>query len=121
MEDLKIFNLDEIKELIKNEKNIVVQYIDYDRKGKIFSSITLDNIDENFYKLYIFNENFMITAFNFGDGIIKYSEIKKENISNSKIEYYYLNDGKRLKVRIGNIGERSVFQYIGIEGGRDNG
>ena len=44
-------------------------------------------------------------------------EVKKEDIANEKIDYYYLNDGKRLKVRIGNIGERNVFQYIGIKGG----
>lgn len=115
MEDLKVFKLDEIKELIKNEENIVVQYIDYDREGRIYRG-NLDEIDEKFYKLYIFNENFMITAFNFGDGDIKYSIIRKKDISNEKIEYYYLNDGKRLKVRVGIIGERSVFQYVGIGG-----
>lgn len=116
MEDLKVFKLDEIKALIKNEEDIVVQYIDYDREGRIYRG-SLEEVDEKFYKLYIFNENFMITVFNFGDGNIKYSGIRKEDISNAKIEYYYLNDGKRLKVRVGNIGERSVFQYIGIEGG----
>lgn len=117
MEDLKLFSLNEIKEKLKSEEDIFVQYIDYDREGKIFSKESLDEIDENFYKLYIFNNNFMITAFNFGDGMIRYSEVKKEDIANEKIDYYYLNDGKRLKVRIGNIGERNVFQYIGIKGG----
>ena len=117
MEDLKIFNLDEIKERLADEKDIFVQYIDYDREGKILSKESLDEIDENFYKLYIFNEKFMITAFNFGDGTIKYSEVKEEEIENKKDKYYYLSDGRRLKVRVGNIGERSVFQYVGIKGG----
>lgn len=35
MEDLKVFNLDEIKERLKEEKDLTIQYIDYDREGKI--------------------------------------------------------------------------------------
>lgn len=116
MEDLKLFKLNEIKEKLKDEKDLVVQYINYDREGKIYRE-DLDKIDENFYKLYIFNDNFMITAFNFGNEDIRYSEIKKDDIENEKIKYYYLNDGKRLEVRVGNIGNRAVFQYVRIAGG----
>lgn len=122
MEDLKLFRLNEIKEKLKSEEDIFVQYIDYDREGKIFSKESLDEIDENFYKLYIFNNNFMITAFNFGDGIIKYSEIRKSDIIEESIKFYYLKKEKRLKVRIGKVKindneSREVFQYIEIEGG----
>ena len=116
MEDLKVFNLDEIKERLKEEKDLTIQYIDYDRKEKIYRG-ELEEIDENFYKLYIFNDNFMITAFNFGDGDIRYSEIKKSDIVDEEIKYYYLNDGKRLKVRFGKKNGIETFQYIGIVGG----
>jgi len=112
MEDLKVFNLDEIKE----EKDLTIQYIDYDREGKIYRG-ELETLDTNFYKLYIFNDNFMITAFNFGDGEIRYSEIRKSDITDEEIKYYYLNDGKRLKVRFGKKNGIETFQYIDIVGG----
>lgn len=116
MEDLKLFNLDEIKERLKEEKDLTIQYIDYDREGKIYRG-ELEGIDENFYKLYIFNDNFMITAFSFGDGDIRYSEIRKSDLEDEEIKYYYLNDGKRLKVRFGKKNGIETFQYIGIVGG----
>ena len=112
MEDLKVFNLDEIKE----EKDLTIQYIDYDREGKIYRG-ELETLDTNFYKLYIFNDNFMITAFSFGDGDIRYSEIRKSDLEDEEIKYYYLNDGKRLKVRFGKKNGIETFQYIGIVGG----
>ena len=59
MEDLKIFNLNEIRERLKEEKDLTIQYIDYDREGIIYRG-ELEGIDENFYKLYIFNDFFMI-------------------------------------------------------------
>ena len=116
MEDLKVFNLDEIKERLKEEKDLTIQYIDYDREGKIYRG-ELETLDTNFYKLYIFNDNFMITAFNFGDGEIRYSEIRKSDIIDEEIKYYYLNDGKRLKVRFGKKSGIETFQYIDIVGG----
>lgn len=116
MEDLKIFNLNEIRERLKEEKDLTIQYIDYDRERKIYRG-ELEGIDENFYKLYIFNDNFMITAFNFGDGEIKYSEIRESDIEDKETRYYYLNDGKRLKVRLGKKNGIDVFQYIGVVGG----
>lgn len=116
MEDLKLFNLDEIKERLKEEKDLTIQYIDYDREEKIYRG-ELEGIDENFYKLYIFNDNFMITAFSFGDGEIRYSEIRKSDLEEEEIKYYYLNDGKRLKVRFGKKNGIETFQYIGIVGG----
>ena len=113
MEDLKVFNLDEIKERLKEEKDLTIQYIDYDREEKIYRG-ELETLDTNFY---IFNDNFMITAFNFGDGDIRYSEIKKSDIVDEEIKYYYLNDGKRLKVRFGKKNGIETFQYIDIVGG----
>lgn len=118
MEELKIFDLDVIKNIFKGKENVVVQYINYDREGKIYLS-NLDEIDEKFYKLYIFNDECMVTAFNFGNGDVRYNKIEKNEIENSKINYYYLNDRKRLKVRVGYIGTRNVFQYIGIVGGEE--
>lgn len=116
MEDLKVFNLYEIKERLKEEKDLTIQYIDYDRVGRVCRE-NLENLNIDFYKLYIFNDNFMITAFNFGDGDIRYSEIKKSDIEDEEIKYYYLNDGKRLKVRFGKKSGIETFQYIGIVGG----
>ena len=59
----------------------------------------------------------MITAFNFGDGEIKYSEIRESDIEDKETRYYYLNDGKRLKVRFGKKSGIETFQYIDIVGG----
>ena len=90
------------------------------------------------YKLYIFNNDSMITVYNFGDEY-KYSRIDKEDFKEESdeknIKYIYLKESdkekykdktkalnERLKVRIGRLKtktEREVIQYIEYIGGEN--
>ena len=92
------------------------------------------------YKLYIFNNDSMLTVYNFGDEY-KYSRIDKEDFKEESdeknIKYIYLKESdkekykdktkalnERIKVRIGRLKtktEREVVQYIEYIGGEDNG
>ena len=92
------------------------------------------------YKLYIFNNDSMITVYNFGDEY-RYSRIDKEDFKEESdeknIKYIYLKESdkekykdktkalnERIKVRIGRLKtktEREVVQYIEYIGGEDNG
>ena len=86
------------------------------------------------YRIYIFNEDFMITIFNFGNDEFgntqyRYNEILNSDFKNSYIKYIYSKDPKepknaqkysKLKVRVGTLknNEREAIQYIGyVEGG----
>ena len=96
------------------------------------------------YKLYIFNDDFMITVYNFGSEY-RYSRIDRDDISEVAIKYIYLKEkskeeyknkekaiNEKLKVRIGTVkrkikdknGEektvdREVVQYIEYIGGEN--
>ena len=81
---------------------------------------------KDMYKLYIFNDEFMVTIYNFGNEY-RYTKIDKKDIIEEKIKEFYLkNDEKlnlknneKLKIRIGKIKgtEREIVQYIGFIGG----
>ena len=72
----------------------------------------------SFYRIYIFNDDYMVTIFNFGKENLKYNKIKKEDFDNYSEKYIYLETNKkelknkRLKVRVGNLKSREVVQYI---------
>ena len=154
MKELEDIKLEDIKKIeISKPYNLI--YLDYNKEEgiKIFKKNdqykrdinTLSDEDlKNMYKLYIFNNDSMITVYNFGDEY-KYSRIDKEDFkeeSNEKnIKYIYLKESdkekykdktkalnERLKVRVGNVerkikdknGEekivdREVIQYIGYK------
>ena len=131
MEEFKTLSLGEIKEKITSTQDLYLVSVNYDNKDgiKLEKNINLSNLDtileevKNFYKLYIFNEDFMLTVFNFGDNEYKYSKVKKSEFDkNEKGEiketkkYVYMREYGRLKVRIGKIGEREVIQYIKFGG-----
>lgn len=129
MEEFKTLSLEEIKNKIETNQNLHLVSVDYDNKNGIrlekdveFSK--LDTILEeikNFYKLYIFNDDFMLSVFKFGDNEYKYNKILKEDFTKESIKYIYMKEHERLKVRIGKIGEREVIQYISFEkGGNEN-
>ena len=77
MEEFKTLSLGEIKEKITSTQDLYLVSVDYDNKDgiKLEKNINLSNLDtileevKNFYKLYIFNEDFMLTVFNFGDNV----------------------------------------------------
>lgn len=126
MEEFKTLTLEEIKNKIETNKNLHLVSVDYDNKNGIrlekdveFSK--LDTILEefkNFYKLYIFNDDFMLSVFKFGDNGYKYNKILKGDFTKESIKYIYMKEYGRLKVRIGKIAEREVIQYIKF-GGED--
>ena len=133
MEEFKTLSLGEIKNKITSTQDLYLVSVDYDNKDgiKLEKNINLSNLDtilekvKNFYKLYIFNEDFMLTVFNFGENEYRYSKITKSEFDKNEkgeiketIKYIYMREHGRLKVRIGKIGEREVIQYIKF-GGED--
>ena len=131
MEEFKSLSLGEIKNKVESTQNLFLVSVNYDKKGGIrlekdIEPSKLDTILEevkNFYKLYIFNEEFMMTIFNFGNEEYRYSKVKKSDFDKNEenriienIKYIYMREYRRLKVRIGKIGEREVIQYIKFGG-----
>ena len=149
LEDIK---LEDIKKLeLSKPYNLI--YLDYNKEEgiKVFKKNDKDKRDintlsdddlKNMYKLYIFNDDFMITIYNFGSEY-RYSRIDRDDISEVAIKYIYLKEkskeeyknkekaiNEKLKVRIGTVkrkikdknGEektvdREVVQYIEYIGG----
>ena len=132
--------LEEIK-TIKDIENLNLSkpynwvYLNYDKKEGVKLFKEMDNKEINslsdkefkdMYKLYIFNDEFMVTIYNFGNEY-RYTKIDKKNIIEEQIKEFYLkNDEKlnlknneKLKIRIGKIKgtEREIVQYIGFIGG----
>lgn len=144
MIELQDIKLEDIKKLeISKPYNLI--YLDYNKEEgiKIFkqnSNKDIDSLSEedlkNMYKLYIFNNDSMITVYNFGDEY-RYSRIDKDDIEEVATKYIYLKEKskeeykkkekavhERIKVRIGRLKtktEREVVQYIEYIGGEDNG
>ncbi|WP_462422324.1 hypothetical protein ABF218_05540 [Fusobacterium pseudoperiodonticum] len=144
MIELQDIKLEDIKKLeISKPYNLI--YLDYNKEEgiKIFkqnSNKDIDSLSEedlkNMYKLYIFNNDSMLTIYNFGDEY-KYSRIDKDDIEEVTTKYIYLKEKskeeykkkekavhERIKVRIGRLktkSEREVVQYIEYIGGEDNG
>ena len=144
MIELKDILLEDIKSLeLSKPYNLI--YLDYNKeKGiKIFKENDIDKKDvhslldddlKNMYRLYIFNDDSMITIYNFGNEY-KYSKIDKEDINEVSLKYIYLKEtdkekykdktkalNERLKVRIGTLKEnlgREVVQNIGYIGGEN--
>ena len=140
MIELQDIKLEDIKKLeISKPYNLI--YLDYNKENgiKIFKKNDKDKRDintlsdddlKNMYKLYIFNNDSMITVYNFGNEY-KYSRIEKEDFKEESdeknIKYIYLKESdkekykdkrkalnERLKVRIGNV-ERKIKDKNGEE------
>ena len=147
LEDIKLENIKNLE--LSKPYNLI--YLDYNKENgiKIFKKNDKDKRDintlsdddlKNMYKLYIFNNDSMLTIYNFGDEY-RYSRIDKEDFKEESdeknIKYIYLKESdkekykdktkalnERIKVRIGRLKtktEREVVQYIEYIGGEDNG
>lgn len=146
MIELQDIKLEDIKKLeISKPYNLI--YLDYNKEEgiKIFkqnSNKDINSLSEedlkNMYKLYIFNNDSMLTVYNFGDEY-KYSRIDKEDFKEESdeknIKYIYLKESdkekykdktkalnERIKVRIGRLKtktEREVVQYTEYIGGEN--
>ena len=107
------------KELINTSYNLL--YLDYDRENgvRFFKNIS-ELTDENrkkFYKVVIFNNDFMITVYNLGEER-RYSRIEENDFKESMIKEFYTTLGKKFAVRVGKTSEGTeIFQYIGFVGG----
>ena len=85
MEEFKSLSLGEIKNKITSTKDLYLVSVNYDNENgiKLEKNIKTSNLDKileeikDFYKLYIFNEDFMLTVFNLGDNEYKYNKITK--------------------------------------------
>lgn len=146
MEEFKKITLEEIKELTfskaynivcinYDEENGINIFTEEDTKNYLEKDIAsflelqkVKNKIEDIYRIYIFNESFMKTIFNFGNGEYRFNEVLDSDFKNSYIKYIYSKDPKnpkntekyvRLKVRVGILtnDEREIIQYVGyIEG-----
>ena len=146
MEDIKKLELSKPYNLIYldyNKENGIKTFKENDENKRDIHNLSDDDL-KNMYKLYIFNDDFMITVYNFGSEY-RYSRIDRDDISEVAIKYIYLKEkskeeyknkekaiNEKLKVRIGTVkrkikdknGEektvdREVVQYIEYIGGEN--
>ena len=146
LEDIKKLELSKPYNLIYldyNNQNGIKTFKENDENKRDIHNLSDDDL-KNMYKLYIFNDDFMITVYNFGSEY-RYSRIDRDDISEVAIKYIYLKEkskeeyknkekaiNEKLKVRIGTVkrkikdknGEektvdREVVQYIEYIGGEN--
>ena len=128
-----------MKEELQNDIYNLV-YINYEKENgiKVFKNegnalnLLSESDFENFYKIYIFNNNFMKTIYKFGEGDYRYSEVNSEEfVENTKkfreilIELKADQDKKgynRLKILIGEnkITKKEIIQFLEFLGGEKN-
>ena len=134
--EFKEFDKEKMKEELRNDIYNLV-YINYEKENgiKIFKNegnalnLLSESDFENFYKIYIFNNNFMKTIYQFGEDDYRYSEVNSEEfIENTKkfreilIKIKENPDGKkvnRLKVLTGEnkITKKEIVQFLEFLGG----
>ena len=134
--EFKKFDKEKMKEELRNDVYNLV-YINYEKENgiKIFKNegnalnLLSESDFENFCKIYIFNNNFMKTIYQFGEDDYRYSEVNSEEfIENTKkfreilIELKDDQDKKeynRLKVLTGEnkITKKEIVQFLEFLGG----
>ena len=134
--EFKEFDKEKMKEELRNDVYNLV-YINYEKENgiKVFKNegnalnLLSESDFENFYKIYIFNNNFMKTIYQFGEDDYRYSEVNSEEfIENTKkfreilIELKDDQDKKeynRLKVLTGEnkITKKEMVQFLEFLGG----
>ena len=137
--EFKKFDKEKMKEELRNDIYNLV-YINYEKENgiKIFKNegnalnLLSESDFENFYKIYIFNNNFMKTIYKFGEDDCRYSEVNSEEfVENTKkfreilIEFKENSDiknDKRLKVLSGEnkITKKQMVQFLEFLGGERN-
>lgn len=137
--EFKEFDKEKMKEELRNDIYNLV-YINYEKENgiKVFKNegnalnLLSESDFENFYKIYIFNNNFMKTIYKFGEGDYRYSEVNSEEfVENTKkfreilIELKADQDKKgynRLKILIGEnkITKKEIIQFLEFLGGEKN-
>ena len=137
--EFKKFDKEKMKEELQNDVYNLV-YINYEKENgiKVFKNegnalnLISESDFENFYKIYIFNNNFMKTIYKFGEDDYRYSEVNSEEfVENTKkfreilIEFKDDQDEKeynRLKILTGEnkVSGKEMIQFWGFLGGEKN-
>ena len=137
--EFKEFDKEKMKEELRNDVYNLV-YINYEKENgiKIFKNegnalnLLSESDFENFYKIYLFNNNFMKTIYQFGEDDYRYLEVNSEKfVENTKkfreilIKIKENPDGKkvnRLKVLTGEnkITKKEIVQFLEFLGGERN-
>ncbi|MBF4806175.1 MAG: hypothetical protein HXM47_06260 [Pseudoleptotrichia goodfellowii] len=139
----KKFELNKIREKLQDKIYNII-YINYEKENgikvvennKIDKKNALSELSEedlkDFYKIYFFNDKFMIIVYKFGDDDFRYTEIKKEDFKDPSYENLreiYMDENfsenlrinsKKLKVRVGKLkGNEDIeeIQYVEFVGG----
>ena len=137
--EFKKFDKEKMKQELQNDIYNLV-YINYEKENgiKVFKNegnalnLLSESDFENFYKIYIFNNNFMKTIYQFGEDDYRYLEVNSEKfVENTKkfreilIELKDNQDKKeynRLKILIGEnkITKKEIIQFLEFLGGEKN-
>lgn len=134
--EFKEFDKEKMKEELRNDIYNLV-YINYEKENgiKVFKNeenalnLLSESDFENFYKIYLFNNNFMKTIYQFGEDDYRYSEVNSEDFDENTKKFREIlikikenPDGKkvnRLKVLTGEnkITKREIVQFLEFLGG----
>lgn len=107
----KTFEMEEVNRLFE-DKSYNVVYMNYEMKNGIKKVVNKQNalkeLEEylkDFYKLYLFNKDRMITVYKFDKDNFQYTEVKSVDLEDVIEREYYLEDDmlQKLKVNIGYI------------------
>ena len=134
--EFKEFDKEKMKEELRNDIYNLV-YINYEKENGIKAfknegnalNLLSESDFENFYKIYLFNNNFMKTIYQFGEDNYKYSEVNSEEFDENTKKFREIlieikeNSGKkkinRLKVLTGEnkITKKEIVQFLEFLGG----
>ena len=137
--EFKEFDKEKMKEELRNDIYNLV-YINYEKENgiKVFKNegnalnLLSESDFENFYKIYLFNNNFMKTICQFGEDDYRYSEVNSEDFDENTKKFREIlikikenPDGKkvnRLKVLTGEnkITKKEIVQFLEFLGGERN-
>ena len=137
--EFKEFDKEKMKEELRNDIYNLV-YINYEKENgiKVFKNegnalnLLSESDFENFYKIYLFNNNFMKTIYQFGEDDYRYSEVNSEDFDENTKKFREIwikikenPDGKkvnRLKVLTGEnkITKKEIVQFLEFLWGERN-
>ena len=138
--EFKKFDKEKMKQELQNDIYNLV-YINYEKENgiKIFKNegnalnLLSESDFENFYKIYLFNNNFMKTIYKFGENDCRYLEVNFEEFDENTKKFREIlielkensdiKNDKRLKVLSGEnkITKKQMVQFLEFLGGEKNG
>ena len=138
--EFKKFDKEKMKQELQNDIYNLV-YINYEKENgiKVFKNegnalnLISESDFENFYKIYIFNNNFMKTIYKFGENDCRYLEVNFEEFDENTKKFREIlielkensdiKNDKRLKVLSGEnkITKKQMVQFLEFLGGEKNG